>query len=196
MAMDALNAGIDTTGNTATFMFYHLARHPEKQETLYEEIVNTIGKDGNMTAATLGKMKYLKACQQESQRMLPVAFGSARKTQEDMVLGGYEVPAGTSVLRWGHISSNSKENFTNPELFLPERWIRGHPHHHNADPYSNLPFGHGPRACVGQRFAKLELYLVLAKMIQRFRLEYHGGEVDVKTGFFGSPNIDVVLKIT
>ena len=128
-----------------------------------------------------------------------------------MVLGRYEIPFGTKVLIWNQISFNSEENFDNPEMFLPERWLRGHPQCHSSHPFSNLPFGHGPRFlvsfpffitkyffrfCIGQRFAKLELYMILAKMIQRFKLEYHGVEVDVKTGFTNSPDRNVILKIT
>ena len=81
MGCDALQVGIDTTGTTATFLLYHLADNPEKQEKLYEEICSEIGPDGAMTEAALGRMRYLKACQTESQRMLPAVFGSSRKTQ-------------------------------------------------------------------------------------------------------------------
>lgn len=81
MAIDAIGAGVETTGNTAIFLLYHLAKHPEKQETLYQEIYSFLGKEGNLTSSSLMKMRYLKACQQESQRMLPVTSGIVRLTQ-------------------------------------------------------------------------------------------------------------------
>ena len=81
MGLDSLQAGIDTTGSTATFLLYHLADNPDKQEKLYQEICNIIGPHGNITEASLVKMKYLKACQTESQRMLPAAIGSFRRIQ-------------------------------------------------------------------------------------------------------------------
>ena len=81
MGCDALQAGIDTTGTSATFLLYHLADNPEKQEKLYEEICSVIGPNGAMTEGALGKMRYLKACQTESQRMLPAVVASSRKTQ-------------------------------------------------------------------------------------------------------------------
>eukprot|EP00092_Neocalanus_flemingeri_P009084 GFUD01009779.1.p1 GENE.GFUD01009779.1~~GFUD01009779.1.p1 ORF type:complete len:270 (-),score=71.07 GFUD01009779.1:246-1055(-) len=195
MASDAFGAGIDTTGHTATLLFYHLAKHPDKQEKLYQEIYSLLGKQGNLTSSSLLKMPYLRACQQESQRMMPVAQGIARQTQVEMVLGGYQIPVGTKVIRFGQVAANSEDNFTSPDKFLPERWIRGHADHHTADLFSNLPFGHGPRACIGQRFAKLELYLIMAKMIQRFKLEYHGEDVDIKSGLLNSPVKEVILSV-
>jgi hypothetical protein len=63
--------------------------------------------------------------------------------QVEMVLGGFQVPSGTKVLV--HSSNNSEGSFTTPEVFLPERWIRGHADHHEADAFSNIPFSHGPR---------------------------------------------------
>ena len=62
-----------------------------------------------------------------------------------MTLGGYEIPIGTKVIRWGMISSNSSENFSNPEMFLPERWLRENSLYKKTSPFANLPFGHGPR---------------------------------------------------
>ena len=65
--------------------------------------------------------------------------------QVEMTLGGYEIPIGTKVIRWGMISSNSSENFSNPEMFLPERWLRENSLYKKTSPFANLPFGHGPR---------------------------------------------------
>jgi len=196
MALDALAGGIDTTGNSATFLLYHLAKNPEKQEKLYQEICETIGKDGSLCAKSLSKMKYLKACQKESQRLLPVASGSARQTQVEMTLGGYDVPIGTKVIRWGILATNCPTNFASPDLFLPERWIRGDCQYKKTSPYAFLPFGHGPRSCIGQRFAKLELYMVLAKVVQKFSIEYNGGNIGLKTGLINAPDSEVVLRLT
>ena len=125
MANDALLAGVDTTGNTIAFLLYHLAVHPDKQEKLYQEIVRVVGKDGKMTEDRLAEMRFLKACQQESARMCPVALGSLRNPDKDIVLNGYQIPKDTTVFRLGFIMSNDAENFKEPEKFMPERWMRG-----------------------------------------------------------------------
>ena len=90
-------------------------------------------------------MRYLKACQKESQRLLPVVAGSARQTKVDICLGGYQVPVGTKVIRWGIIASTCSTNFARPDTFIPERWIRGSKEHQLTSPYAFLPFGHGKR---------------------------------------------------
>ena len=64
MAIDGMMAGIDTTGNTVSFLLYHLAINPEAQEKLHQEIINEIGEDDPITEAGLNRMKYLKACLQ------------------------------------------------------------------------------------------------------------------------------------
>jgi len=69
LAMDALMAGIDTTGNQMTFMLYHLASNPVQQEILAKEVMEVVGQTGDITEAKLTKMKYLKAFQHESQRL-------------------------------------------------------------------------------------------------------------------------------
>ena len=75
MAMDAITAGIDTTGNTAAFLLYDLATHPEVQEQLYKEICEVIGKDKEVTEPAMKRMRYLKACVHESQRRNPAVPG-------------------------------------------------------------------------------------------------------------------------
>ena len=76
-----LQAGTDSTASTAAFLLHHLAANPEKQEKLYEEICTLIGPTGKMNEKALSKMKYLKACQTESQRMCPAFFGTSRRLQ-------------------------------------------------------------------------------------------------------------------
>lgn len=194
MATDALGAGIDTTGNTGLFLLYHLASNPECQEKLHQELTTVLGPAGDITEAGMAQLKYLKACQKESQRMMPVLFGTGRRTQVDMNLGGYFIPAGTTVLRIGQVTSNDAKHFPDPEKFLPERWLRDGPQRSTADPFVNLPFGHGPRACIGQRFAQLELQVMAAVLVRRFKMEYNGPPVETLTTFVSRPDKPVVIK--
>jgi len=195
MGIDALQVGIDTTGSSAVFLLYHLAANPEKQEKLYQEIIDTIGEDGGVTESKLVKMQYLKACQKESQRLLPAVFGMIKYTTQDMVLSGYQVPAGTLVFRSSSTSVDSA-NFSDPEKFLPERWLRESPCRHTAHAFANIPFGHGVRSCIGQRFAKLELYMLMVKVVQKFHMEFRGEEFGVFTHAISVPNKPVNIKFT
>ena len=145
MGIDALNAGIDTTGGAATFLLYHLATNPEQQETLYQEICQTIGPTGQLTETALAKMRYMKAVQMESQRISPSVWGTSRVFDKDIVVSGFNIPAGTTIARVGAFSAMDPENFPEPERFHPERWLRNHADRHRADSFANLPFGHGAR---------------------------------------------------
>jgi len=195
MANDALLAGIDTTGNTAAFLLYHLATNPDKQEKLYQEILQVIGAQGMMTEEALAEMRYLKACQQESARIAPIAIGTIRTAGQDMVLSGYQIPKGTFVMRVGVMMSTDDKYFDDPEAFMPERWVRGCPQHQKPrNAHANLPFGHGPRACVGQRFAKLELYMLLFKLVQKYKFSYDGPAIGINYFGLGSPNGPLNIK--
>lgn len=165
MSLDALTAGIDTTGNTSAFLLYHLASNPDKQELLFKEINQVVG-DGPITAALLNDLKYLKAVQHESQRLLPAIGGMSRVTQKDMVLGGYQVPKGTKVSMLWTSSMRSERNFEQADKFLPERWLRGCPQHHQAHPFAFIPFGHGARMCIGRRFAELEVQILAIQTLR------------------------------
>ena len=130
-------------GTAAAFLLYQLATNPEQQETLYKEISHTIGPTGQLTETGLAKMRYMKALQMESQRILPSVWGSSRMFDKDIVVNGYNIPAGTTVLRVGAFSSMDPENFSEPERFHPERWLRNHPDRHRANSFANIPLGHG-----------------------------------------------------
>ena len=90
-AMDALAAGSETTGLQSIFLLYHMARNPDKQEKLYQEICQHIGPHGHLTETSLSKMKYTKACQMEVMRINPVSGGSMRLLNRDTTIGGYQV---------------------------------------------------------------------------------------------------------
>jgi cytochrome P450 len=123
MVMDMINAGIDTTGNTLAFLIYNLARNPDKQQKLREEI-QSFGS-GKLSASDVGKMKYFHACLKESLRVLPTVPYMGRLLPEETIIRGYKIPAKTFVMWSAIITGKDPEIFPNPEKFLPERWIEG-----------------------------------------------------------------------
>ena len=150
MAQDAITAGVDTTGTTVNFLLLDLANNPRQQEELFQEI-KTVVKDGKITESKLSEMKYLKACLHESQRLNAAVPVISRTVPEDISLAGYQIPRGTIVSCFIMNLMVDPKNFANPLQFTPERWLRGCPQHHQAHPFAALPFGHGPRMCVGRR---------------------------------------------
>ena len=163
---------------------------------MYNEISDVIGdKDASITESKLNKMKYLKACLHESQRIFPATIGTSRIARADCVILGYQIPKGTMLIYYNQVASNNSENFDNPQMFLPERWLRSNPDAKSAHPFSSIPFGHGPRSCIGRRFAHVELYCLMIKVLQMYRIEYPNGDpVDTITEFISIPNRKVEIK--
>lgn len=164
-------AGTDSTAKTLQNLFYNLAMNPDKQEILHKEIVDNIGTDQPLTPEALDKMSYLKAAVKESFRMLFPVGGLIRFIENDVILNGYHVPAGTQVI----ICSNSvaKSYFDNRNQYTPERWLRSEDGTRSGSyihPLAVLPFGYGPRNCIGRRFAEQELYLATAKVLQKLKI--------------------------
>ena len=82
----------------------------------------------------------------------------------DVVIGGFNIPRGSTVVRVGSFSSRDPDSFPDPLKFRPERWLRGHQDRHTAHAFANIPFGHGARSCIGQRFARLELFSLMVNI--------------------------------
>ena len=191
MAQDALLAGSDTTGAAAAHLVYNLATHPEVQNRLFDEVQAELGREGRPTEPSLARLRYLKACVSESLRFTPTTFGFPRQTNVPMVLAGYNIPANTNILfNIYHTTSQSERFYTQPERFNPERFLRSCPKSSSSisgsnssngkeavHPYANLPFGHGPRSCIGQRLARLELQLLACRLVQKYWIEYRGAPI-------------------
>uniref|UniRef100_A0A6P7GBF3 Cytochrome P450 CYP12A2-like n=1 Tax=Diabrotica virgifera virgifera TaxID=50390 RepID=A0A6P7GBF3_DIAVI len=177
MTMDMITAGVDTTGKTLGAVLYFLARNPDKQSILREEILKYLPeKDTVLTADNLNEMQYLKAAVKESSRIAPIAITSLRTASKNMIVRGYQVPKGTDILPMHHHASTlTDKNFKEPSKYIPERWLRSVSNEYsakNAHPFAYMPFGHGARSCIGRRFATLEVEVAVANMIRNFELSW------------------------
>ncbi|XP_035720111.1 probable cytochrome P450 12b2, mitochondrial isoform X1 [Vespa mandarinia] len=177
MALDMLTAGVDTTSNTCGMLLYHLAMNPRAQEKLHNEIKLALpDKESPITVETMKKIPYLKACLKESLRLSPIAIGTLRTIRDDIVIGGYNIPKDCDIILGHSLLAIDPKEFKNPGEFIPERWIRGEtefPSAKNAHPFSYMPFGFGARTCIGRRFAEFEIEILVLKLLQNFRIEWH-----------------------
>ncbi|XP_067843016.1 sterol 26-hydroxylase, mitochondrial-like [Heptranchias perlo] len=175
---ELLLAGVDTTANTLSWALYCLAKHPELQESVFREMCNVGPAEQIPTAQDLSRMPLLRAIIKETLRMYPVVPNGFRILDTDIVLGGYTIPRKTHLLLCHYATSHNEQEFPNPHVFLPERWIRGSEKlkHH---PFSSLPFGYGVRGCLGRRIAELEMQLTLARLLKQFRLKLDPGMKEV-----------------
>ncbi|XP_017020158.1 probable cytochrome P450 12a4, mitochondrial [Drosophila kikkawai] len=207
MAMDMLMAGVDTTSSTFAALLLCLAENPEKQEKLREEVMKVLPqKDSEFTEASMKNVPYLRACIKESQRVRPLIVGNARVLAKDSVLSGYQVPAGTYISIVPLHPLTDDEYFPQASEFLPERWLRTPKDDQSKcpanelkskNPFVFLPFGFGPRMCVGKRIVEMELELGIARIIRNFKVEFnYPTENAFKSALINLPNIPLKFKFT
>ncbi|KAL0134202.1 hypothetical protein PUN28_001196 [Cardiocondyla obscurior] len=162
--------GHDTVAMGLTFAILVLAEHKDVQELVRNEVSAVIDANGGkLTMAALNDMPYLERCLKESLRLYPSVPLISRVLSEDVKIQSYLLPNGT-VLHINIVDIHRDPNFWSnpnefdPDRFLPEKIQKRHP-------YSYLPFSAGPRNCIGQRFAMLELKTIVASLVYNFYLE-------------------------
>ncbi|XP_034335699.2 probable cytochrome P450 49a1 [Magallana gigas] len=201
--VDLFVAGVESTSNTLTILWFELAKNQDKQDKLYKEISSVCG-NGDVTKEALANMSYLKACVRETMRIYsPTSPGSYRRFDKDVVVGGYHIPAGTELVLCLQQICEDPRFFKSPGKFLPERFMRDDTtlaeEYKNTNPFATLPFGFGPRNCVGQRFAETEMYIVTAKFFRRFKVTLSPGSnqtMEYKYRTFVAPKSAVPLTFT
>ncbi|KAI4462638.1 kicstor complex protein c12orf66 [Holotrichia oblita] len=181
--LDMMLIGVNTTSHAAAFLLYHLARFPRTQQKLYDEIKSLPAKiDKNM----LMNLPYLKACIQESLRLQPPMPILNRILTKDIVVHGYKIPKGTYMLIATKLSSLREEHFEDSLKFKPERWM--YPElGKDMESMATIPFGHGAKACLAKDLAEAELSLLIYKLLRKFRVEYHYGDIGSTNTLIASP---------
>jgi cytochrome P450 len=159
-------AGHETTANALAWTLYLVSQHPDVETKLMSEIA-TLG-DKPPTMRDLPQMPYSEQVLKEVMRLYPPAGGATREPIRDMELGGYHMPKGSSIAISTYTMHRNPKYFAEPLKFDPERFS---PENEAAIPkYAYLPFGGGPRVCIGNAFAMLEARLVALTILQRFKL--------------------------
>lgn len=159
-----LVAGLDTSAVTLTWLFYLLSRHSAVEDALAREVETVLGERAP-SWDDLRSLKYVEAVVKETMRLYPAAWLIGRQAVEDGVIGEHRIEKDASVLLSQWVSHRDPRNFPNSESFDPARWIRGP----EPSKYAYFPFGGGPRVCIGNSFAMMEMTLIVALAAQRFR---------------------------
>lgn len=171
-AMTLFGAGHETTATTMTWVWYLLSQHPEVEAKLHEELDRVLG--GRLpTLADLPQLTYTEMIIKETQRLYPAAFLLTRQALEDVEVGGHSFKKDAFFLINILGIHHDARFFPDPERFDPERFS---PENEKQIPkYAYLPFGGGPRICIGNAFALMEARLLLATIAQRYHLELAPG---------------------
>jgi len=159
-------AGHETTALALSWSWYLLATHPEAEAKFHAEIDEVLlGRAP--TVDDLRKLTYTEMIAKEAMRLYPPAYAVGREALEDTEIGGFRVPKGSQVFAFQWVTQRDERYFERPDKFEPERWT---PERSERLPkYAYFPFGGGPRQCIGNYFAMMEVVLLLATIGQRFR---------------------------
>ncbi len=159
-------AGHETTSNALTWTFYLLAKHPEVLKKLHTELDQVM--TGNTPSfESLDALKYTEMVIKESMRLFPPAWVlNARQANEDIEIGGYLFPKSKTVFIAPYANHHNPRYFENPEHFDPERFTDDK--EKLLPRYAYMPFGGGPRVCIGNSFAMMEAKLILATIAKRY----------------------------
>jgi cytochrome P450 len=154
-------AGHETTAISLSWTFHLLAQHPEVEERLVREIQAT-------PPSELTRLPLLANVISESMRLYPPAYAFGREAIDDCEIGGYPVPKGMTIFISTWVSHRDPRWFDDPLEFRPDRWNNDFAK--TLPRFAYLPFGGGPRICIGNSFALMEAALILASVLRRYHL--------------------------
>nr|XP_042123640.1 cytochrome P450 3A11-like isoform X4 [Peromyscus maniculatus bairdii] len=161
--------GYESTSSTISFALYLLATHPDIQKTLQEEIDGALPNKESPTYDKVMEMEYLDMVLSETLRLYPNANRIYRACKQDVEIDGVFILKGFLVMVPIYALHHDPEYWPEPEEFRPERFSKENKG--NINPYVYLPFGNGPRNCIGMRFALMNLKLALTKVLQNFSFQ-------------------------
>jgi cytochrome P450 len=187
-----LIAGHDTTSTTLAFSLWSLGRDPVLQERVAQE-VSGLGPRA-LTVDDLPKLAFTARVIHEALRLCPPAPIIVRSAMQDATVDGVRIPAGTQVIVGAYAMHHDPSLWSEPELFDPDRFAGYRPV--GDDRWRFLPFGAGPRSCIGDHFAMLETTLGLATIIGRTRVESLDADFPIGLPFTLTAGGPVPARIT
>ncbi|KZS14706.1 Uncharacterized protein APZ42_020055 [Daphnia magna] len=173
-------AGHETTAFTFAAFLYLIAKHPEHQQLVVDELYQVFG-DSNRpcTSNDFAQLKYLDCCIKETLRMYTNGPLIMRSIPEDLKAGNFTLPKGMTVFLNIHAAHHNPDHYPDPESFKPERFLPENSI--GRHPYAFVPFSAGPRNCIGQKYAMYELRVVLANLLRWFQFSVSDQSAPLET---------------
>jgi cytochrome P450 len=168
--MNLFIAGHETSGTSLAWTWSLLARHPERLARVREE-ARAATRSGPLTAATSEGLPYLSQVVRESLRLYPPVHSLGRQASRDVQVGGHPLPRGAVIIVSVYLLQRRSDYFPGPAEFRPERFSNDG--EASFPKYAYLPFGAGPRACIGRQFGLMQAHIIMATLASRvsFTLE-------------------------
>jgi cytochrome P450 len=166
--MTLMLAGHETTATALTWTWYLLSEHPQVAQRMWDELDDVL-QERVPTVDDLPALVFMKQVIQESLRLYPPVWIISRTAIDDDQIGPYEIPAGMVILLSQYVTHRHPRFWENPGQFDPDRFSPERAA--NRHQYAYFPFGGGPRLCIGDNLAMMEIQLILATIAQRYRLE-------------------------
>lgn len=187
-----LTAGHETVGASLTWTWSLLGEHRDIQQNVFDEIHHVLG-DRPPTLEDLPNLPLTRAVYDETIRLYPPAWGQPRQAIDEDKIGGYTIPKGAFIIISQWITHRHEDYWSNPHAFQPERFLNPDP---NRPKFAYFPFGGGPRICIGNTFALMEAPLVMATILQRFRVHRTTiGEIVPDPTFTLRPKFGVPVRL-
>ena len=166
--MTMLLAGHETTSLALSWTYYLLAQHPAADQSIADEVSRVVG-GARLSFGHVERLIWTRRVLEESLRLYPPAWGFSRLALGDDEIGGYRVPKGSIAFIIPFVVHRRPALWPDPERFDPDRFT---PERESArHRFAYIPFGGGPRGCIGNHFAMLEAQLILAAIAQRYRIQ-------------------------
>ncbi|CAK8691073.1 unnamed protein product [Clavelina lepadiformis] len=188
LVRDLFLAGTDTTANAVAWLIIYLCKYPEVQVKLQNEIDSVFGTDGVPAMSKMRQLPYLRAIIQETSRIRPIVpLSLPHKASRDAKLLGYCIPKGAIILTNIWAIHHDETKWPDPETFLPERHLDDGGNFVKSSDW--MVFGVGPRGCLGQQLAYMELCIMTVLLFRRFTFSLAPGEQPDMAGRSG-----IILK--
>jgi cytochrome P450 len=168
--MTLIIAGHETSAITLNWTWYFISKHPEVEQKVHQEVDANIKIGAFPEFDELDKLPYIKQVVEEALRYYPPVWMFSRKAIADDCVGNYSIPAGTDIFIAPYFLHRHPDYWTDAETFDPERFTESEIKKQHKNAY--IPFSAGPRRCIGDFFATIEMQIHIGLMARSFRLEY------------------------
>jgi cytochrome P450 len=172
-SMQLLVAGHETSSNGLSWLFYLLSKHPDCLERVRQEFHAVLG-DAPLMFSDVPKLEYTTQVIQEGLRLYPPFWMVDREAVADDRIGDIAIPAGSTVIVYVYGAHHAARYWENPESFDPSRFLKANQKLHT--PFTHLPFGGGPRGCIGSHYAMLQILMILSDLLRKYDFELAPGQ--------------------